>query len=47
MFVLTMGNKEISDKMLDELKSYQIDLFSNLNVSFRVLNMSSEELGIY
>ena len=45
MFVLTKGDKDVSDKMLDELKSYQVDLFSNLNISFRVLNMSSEELG--
>ena len=45
MFVLTLGNTNESDKMLDEIKSYQIDLFSDLNVSFKVLNMSSEELG--
>ena len=45
MFVLTLGNPNVSDKMLEEIKTYQIELFSNLNVSFKVLNMSSEELG--
>jgi seryl-tRNA synthetase len=45
MFILTLGNSETSNKMLEEIKSYQIDLFSNLNVSFKVLDMSSEELG--
>jgi seryl-tRNA synthetase len=45
MFVLTLGNKDVSNKMLDDIKTYQIELFSDLNLHFKVLNMSSEELG--
>ena len=45
MFVITKGHKEISDKMLEEIKGNQIELFSNLGFHFKVLDMSSEELG--
>lgn len=35
MFVLTIGQKAVSDAMLDELKNYQIELFSDLGLNFR------------
>lgn len=35
MFVLTQGDKAKSDAMLDELKNYQIELFSDLGLHFR------------
>ena len=37
MFVLTRGEKQISDAMLEELKTYQIELFSDLGLHFRFL----------
>ena len=45
MFVITLGDTKYSDKMLEEIKSHQIELFSGLNLDLRVLNMSSQELG--
>jgi seryl-tRNA synthetase len=45
MFVITLGDTKYSDEMLEEIKSYQIELFSGLNLHLRVLNMSSQELG--
>lgn len=45
MFVLTIGDHEISDQTLEEIKSIQIELFSDLGLHFRVLDMSTQELG--
>lgn len=36
MFVLTVGQKDISNSMLDELKKYQTELFSGLGLHFRL-----------
>ena len=40
MFILTKNDDEKSDAMLDEIKNYQIDLFSDLGFQFRYLNFS-------
>ncbi|CAF0792264.1 unnamed protein product [Brachionus calyciflorus] len=45
MFVITLGDTKISSKMLEEIKSYEIELFSDLGLHFRVLNMPTQELG--
>lgn len=45
MFVLTIGDHEISDQTLEEIKSIQTELFSDLGLHFRVLDMSTQELG--
>lgn len=39
MFVLTAGNTEKSCAMLNELKNYQIELFSDLGLNFRFINL--------
>jgi hypothetical protein len=35
MFIVTKNEFEISDKMLDEIKQHQINLFSNLGLDFQ------------
>jgi len=45
MFVITEGNKQKSVPMLEEIRSHQTELFSQLGFEFRILNMSTEELG--
>ena len=40
MFILSQGDNEHSNKMLEEIKSYQIDLFSNLGLHFRYSKFS-------
>jgi hypothetical protein len=35
MFVLTDGHLDVSNAMLEEIKSYQIELFSDLGLHFR------------
>ena len=34
MFVLTLGDHSLSDAMLEELKSYQVELFSDFGFEF-------------
>ncbi|CAO1620888.1 unnamed protein product [Sympodiomycopsis kandeliae] len=45
MFVLTPHDTDISNKMLSELVSLQEDVLQSLGLSYRVLNMPTEELG--
>lgn len=35
MFMLTLGRASLSDKALEEIKSYQIELFSGLGLHFQ------------
>ena len=35
MFMLTLGKSFLSDKALEQIKSYQIDLFSDLGLHFQ------------
>ena len=35
MFFITLGENEISDKTLEEIKNHQIELFSGLGIHFR------------
>ncbi|RNA08709.1 serine--tRNA mitochondrial-like [Brachionus plicatilis] len=45
MFVLTIGDLKVSSNMLEKIRAYQIELFSDLGIHFRVLNMPTHELG--
>jgi len=45
MFVVSPGDQEKSDEILEEIKTHQMNLFSDLGLHFQVLNMSSQELG--
>lgn len=45
MFAVTQGVSDTSDKMLEEIRSIQLDLFSDLGLHLQLLNMSSHELG--
>lgn len=45
MFVITRGDHETSNQMLEEIRSHQLNLFSDLGLHFQLLNMSTHELG--
>jgi len=45
LFVVTRGDTEESDKVLEEIRQLEQDLFEELGLCFRVLDMPTEELG--
>jgi len=45
LFALTRADIEESNKMLEEIRQLEEDLFSSLGLCFRVLDMPTEELG--
>lgn len=45
LFAVTRGNVEESNKMLEEIRQLEEDLFSKLGLCFRILDMPTEELG--
>ncbi|CAJ1423665.1 unnamed protein product [Effrenium voratum] len=45
LFVVTRSDVEESNKMLEEIRQFEEDLFTELGLCFRVLDMPTEELG--
>jgi len=45
LFALTRSDLDESNKMLEEIRSLEEDLFTQLGLCFRVLDMPTEELG--
>ncbi|KAF9963007.1 seryl-tRNA synthetase [Modicella reniformis] len=45
LFALTNANPGESDRMLEELRQFQENIFDELGLCYRVLDMSTEELG--
>uniref|UniRef100_A0A7S3WQ74 serine--tRNA ligase n=1 Tax=Strombidinopsis acuminata TaxID=141414 RepID=A0A7S3WQ74_9SPIT len=45
LFGLTKGDTEASNKMLEEIRGLEEELFTKLGLCFRVLDMPTEELG--
>jgi seryl-tRNA synthetase len=45
LFALTRGDIDESNKMLEEIRQLEEDLFTSLGLCFRVLDMPTEELG--
>ncbi|CAF0960349.1 unnamed protein product, partial [Didymodactylos carnosus] len=46
MFCVTSDEPGVSDKMLEDIVNIQTDLFSELGLHFRILDMPTEELGL-
>jgi len=45
LFAVTRGSTDESNKMLEEIRQFEEDLFGSLGLCFRVLDMPTEELG--
>ncbi|KAG8991301.1 Serine--tRNA ligase, mitochondrial [Tulasnella sp. 427] len=45
LFVVSEGNVETSSRLMDEMRDVQSEIFNTLGLTFRVLDMPTEELG--
>ncbi|KAF9434378.1 seryl-tRNA synthetase [Entomortierella beljakovae] len=45
LFVVSKNDPEESDRILEDIRSFQEDIFEELGLCFRVLDMPTEELG--
>ncbi|KIO15875.1 hypothetical protein M407DRAFT_13094 [Tulasnella calospora MUT 4182] len=45
LFVVSEGNVETSSRLMEEMRDVQAEIFDSLGLSFRVLDMPTEELG--